>query len=446
MHRVALLSLGRWGVCVWLLLLSNQALALEYRELRLKNDLKVVLVKESKAPVVISQVWYRVGSADETSGKSGLAHMLEHMMFQGSDEVPPEEFSKIIAREGGEDNASTTNDYTMYYVKLAADRIELALELEADRMRGLLLAEEEFKSEKLVVREERRMRIDSDPNQRMMEKFRALAYGEHPYARPVIGSMEEIAALTLDDLKGWYRDYYAPNNASLVIVGDINLDHVEKLVHKYFAPLEAQPKIKRNKLPDLTYPAKPRRLEVEDKLSKLPIWVAGYVVPTLAMPQMVRDAFALEVLSVILGNGSTSRLQQKVVREQGLAVSASVYYSGFSKGWELLTLSAMPKPGVDLNALETAILHEINLITREAVSARELEKARNSLIAAHVYAQDSIDQIAWLIGRMSANDSEWRQVLDDYPTWVRSVTAADILRVAAKYLRPELITVGILKP
>lgn len=434
---------GVWlGVC----LLSTSAWATEYREWQLKNGMKVVLVKENKAPVVISQVWYRVGSADEPLGKTGLAHMLEHMMFQGTEKIPPEEFSKIIAREGGEDNASTSNDYTMYYVKVASDRIELALKLEADRMRGLKLAEEEFKSENLVVLEERRMRTDSDPNQRMMEKFRVLAYGDHPYSRPVIGSMEDVAALTLEDLTGWYAKYYAPNNVSLVVAGDIDLDQVEALIQKYFADLPAQKDLKSDKWPDLVIQDAPRRLDVKDKMTKLPVWVAGYPVPTLSMPEYVRDAFALEVLSVVLGSGSTSRLHQRIIREQGLAVSASASYSGLSRSWELFSLSAMPKPGVEIKALEKAILQEVALLTKEPVTVRELEKARNGLIADYVYAKDSIDRIAWLIGRMSVNGLDWRLMLDDYPTWIRAVTPEELLRVAVKYLHPVKITVGVLQP
>ncbi|MEO5331686.1 MAG: insulinase family protein [Magnetococcus sp. YQC-5] len=438
-----LIVFGGW---LWLSLWPNQALALEFRAFCLENGMKVVLAMENKAPVIISQVWYRVGSADEIPGKTGLAHMLEHMMFQGTQKVAPEEFSKIIAREGGQDNASTTADYTMYYIKLAADRIDLALQLEADRMQGLKLSEEKFKSENQVVREERRMRTDSDPNQRMMEQFRALAYGKHPYSHPVIGSMQEIAGLTLEDLKDWYRDYYAPNNVTLVVVGAMNLDQVEKSIRDHFSQLEANPEIKHARLPDLPVQEAPRRLEVSDKTVKLPVWVAGYAVPTLGMPELAQDAIPLDVLAVVLGNGSTSRLHNRIIREQGLAVSASAGYSGFARSWELFSISSMPKPGVDLKALEKAIFQEVALLTREPVPERELEKARNGLIAEHVYSQDSIDRIAWLIGRMSVNNLDWRILLDDYPRRVRAVTSEDLLRVAAKYLRPERVTVGVLQP
>ncbi|MBF0627136.1 MAG: insulinase family protein [Magnetococcales bacterium] len=435
-----------WVVLALLLAGMNPAWALENREFRLDNGLKVILAREAKAPVVITQVWYRVGSADEQPGKGGLAHMLEHMMFQGTESVPPEEFSKRIAREGGEDNASTTSDYTMYYIKLSSDRIELALSLEADRMRGLKLAEEEFTSENLVVREERRVRTDGDPNQRMLERYRTLAYGDHPYGRPVIGSMDEIAGLTLADLKKWYQTYYAPNNATLVVVGDVDLEAVEGLVRKYFAGLASQPALSRPRFPALPERKKPERLEMSDKSAKLPIWMAGYAVPSMAMPDAEEDALALDVLAVVLGSGGTSRLQQRLVREMGVAVSASASYSGFSLSWELFSLSAMPKLGADLQELEKAMLGEVERLIKEPVGERELEKARNGLIAEQVYALDSIDRIAWIIGRMSLNDLNWRMLLDDYPERVRRVTPERLQQVAAKYLRPERLTVGILKP
>ncbi|NGZ06291.1 MAG: insulinase family protein [Magnetococcales bacterium] len=440
----------RWiGFCVGLTLLlgtTSTALALESREFRLDNGLKGVVVRESKAPVVIVQTWYRVGSADEKPGKGGLSHMLEHMMFQGTENLEPEEFSRLVAQEGGEDNASTTNDYTMYYIKLSADRAELALKLEAERMGSLLLAQEEFDAENLVVREERRVRIDADPNQRMLERYRTLAYGEHPYGRPVIGRMDEIAALTLDDLKAWYQSYYAPNNATIVVVGDVDPKQIEEWIRTHFDSLAAQPAPPRPRLPDPPRRTKPERLEVSDKLAKLPIWIAGYPVPGMAMPASIEDALALDVLAVILGHGSTSRLHQRLVRDLGVAVSTSASYSGFSASWELFSISAMPKPGADLRAIETVIFQEVERLTKEPVTARELEKARNGLIAEQVYSQDSIERIAWIIGRMTTNGLDWRLMLDDYPKRVRTVTSAAVQRVAARYLQSEGVTIGILKP
>ncbi|MEO5345249.1 MAG: insulinase family protein [Magnetococcus sp. YQC-9] len=436
----------RAGLLVAIGLFAAQAQAIETREFTLENGLKGIVARESKAPVVILQVWYRVGSADEKPGKTGLSHMLEHMMFQGTETVPPEQFSKIIAREGGEDNASTTTDYTMYYIKLASDRLELALQLEADRMRGLKLTEEEFKSENLVVREERRMRTDADPNQRMLERYRALVFGEHPYGRPVIGAMQEIEGLTLEDLSAWYKTYYAPNNATLVVVGDVDPGQVEGLVKRYFAPLPAQAAIPRPQFPDPPRRTEPARLEVNDKAAKLPIWMAGYTVPSFAMSKESNDALALDILSVVLGNGSTSRLHHRLIRDQALAVSVSASYSGYASSWEQFSFSAMPKAGADLKEIEKTIFAEIERVQKEPIPARELEKAQNGLIAERVFTMDSIDHIAWVLGRMSLNGLDWRMPFTDYPARVRAITSADLQRVAVKYLQPDHLTVGILRP
>lgn len=431
---------------IFALLAPLHASALDTREFTLDNGLKGIVVRETKAPVVIVQVWYRVGSADEKPGKTGLSHMLEHMMFQGTESVPPEQFSRIIAREGGEDNASTTTDYTMYYVKLASDRLELALKLEADRMRGLKLSEEEFKSENLVVREERRMRTDADPNQRMLERYRALVFGDHPYGRPVIGAMQEIEGLTLADLSAWYQTYYAPNNATLVVVGDVDPEATENLVRKHFTPLPAQPEIPKPHLPDPPRRETPARLEVIDKAARLPVWMAAYTVPSLAMTRDSNDAMALDILAAVLGGGGTSRLHNRLIREEALAVSVSSSYSGHAMSWEQFSLSAMPKAGADLQEIEKAMFAEVERLQKEPVPVRELEKAQNGLIAERVFTMDSIDHIAWVIGRMSLNGLDWRTMFDDYPARVRAVTSADLQRVATRHLQPERLTVGILKP
>ncbi|MBF0214637.1 MAG: insulinase family protein, partial [Magnetococcales bacterium] len=290
------------------------------------------------------------------------------------------------------------------------------------------------------------VRTDADPNQRMLERYRAVAYGDHPYGRPVIGSMEEIKGLKLEDLKGWYRTYYAPNNATLVVVGDVELERVEGLVRKYFTSLTPQPKVPRPDLPAMPKREKAERLEVRDPATRLPFWIAGYAVPSLAMPKAEEDALALDVLAAVLGGGSTSRLNQRLVRDLGVAVSVSASYNGFSTSWEQFSLSAMPKPGADLQELEKVMFEEVARLIKEPVAERELEKARNGLIAEQVYSQDSIDRIAWIIGRMSINDLDWNMMLDDYPKRVRAVTAAALQSVAARYLRPERLTVGILKP
>ena len=452
------------------------AVGLEHRDFTLDNGLRVIMVKENKAPVVICQVWYRVGAADEVSGKTGLAHMLEHMMFQGTKTVPAGEFQRIVGRNGGENNASTAQDYTNYYIKLAADRLPLALRLEADRMRHLLLRKEAFQSENKVVQEERRTRTDADPNSRFREKFRAKIYTDmagdiHPYGRPVIGWMAEIQKLTLTDLQDWYQRYYAPNNAILILVGDLDLATTTAEVKKHFAALPALPHLfqttdgQRPKLPD--YPPNwekgPQRFEVTDKSVTLPLWSAVYPVPTLATTGK-EDVFALDVLATLLGRGSSSRLYKKLVVEETSAVSARASYGGYGRSWELFTLAAMPKLDDPINpaeegaaqsraqqkttlqTIEHAMLREVARLQKEPVSARDLQRAKNSMIAGHIFARDSIHSMAAEIGLLSANGLDWLDIVEGYPDKIQAVTAQDVQRVATRYLQPERLMIGILQP
>ncbi len=472
-----------------LFLIPLQAEGLEHQDFTLDNGLRVILVREPKAPVALSYIWYRVGSLDEASGKTGLSHMLEHMMFQGTPTVPSGEFHRLIGRNGGEDNASTSQDATGYYIKLAADRIELALRLEADRMQNLALREEEFRSENQVVQEERRSRTDADPNGRFLEKFIAKAYGAHPYGRPVIGSMADIQHFTTADLRGWYQRYYAPNNAVLVLVGDIELTAMAQQVRHYFADIPARPDPTRPTVPAYTPPpdAAPvgeaplaaHRLEVTDQGVTLPLWYGGYPTPTL-LTAGKEDVFALDLLATILGGGSSSRLYQKLVLEEGLAVSVSARYGGYGRSEELFTLSAAPKsadpqppdsvtahpeaPGepattaatatppigitglAALPLIERSILREVRRLAQEPVTERELQRAKNSMIAHHVFAQDSIYELAATIGLLSVNGIDWPVLIEGYPQQIEAVRAEDVQRVAARYLRPEQLIVGVLRP
>ncbi|MEO5338954.1 MAG: insulinase family protein [Magnetococcus sp. MYC-9] len=442
---------------------------LEQQDFSLENGLRVILVREPKAPVAIAQIWYRVGALDEPEGKSGLSHMLEHMMFQGTPAVPAGEFHRIIGRNGGENNASTSRDHTSYYIKLASDRIALALDLEADRMRHLSLRETEFRSENLVVQEERRTRTDADPNGRFLEKFQAKAYGSHPYGRPVIGWMTEIQQYTTEDLRAWYHRYYVPNNAVLVVVGDIELASMAQQVRDRFSSIPAAPP-PTTSLPEHpppwerdgsvpTLPQAPssvaQRLEVTDPAVTLPMWYGGYPTPSLLTVDR-EDVFALDLLATLLGSGSNSRLYKRLVLEEGLAVSVSASYGGYARSWELFTLSAAPKmdDGQDVGAqasslmprLEQAILAEVRRLAQEPVGERELQRAKNSMMAHHIFARDSLHELASVIGLLAASNLDWPALVDDFPQKIAAVRAEDVQRVAARYLRPDLLTVGVLKP
>ncbi|MEO5350231.1 MAG: insulinase family protein [Magnetococcus sp. YQC-3] len=464
---------------VALFLWPLNAEGLEHRDFTLDNGLRVILVREPKAPVAISQIWYRVGSVDEEAGKTGLSHMLEHMMFQGTPKVPAGEFHRIIGQNGGENNASTSTDYTNYYIKLASDRIELALRMEADRMRHLTLSEDNFRSENQVVQEERRSRTDADPNARFMEQFQASAYGAHPYGHPVIGWMAEIQQLTVADLRAWYQRYYAPDNAVLVVVGDIDLATIAQQVESHFADIPPRPDRPQTLLPEYQLPDRSKscslpvpRLEVTDKAVTLPVWHGAYPVPSL-LTAGKEDVFALDLLATILGGGSSSRLHQRLIINEELAVSASAHYGGYGRSWELFSLSAAPKSTptaafstppegekerrrgehaasvtgkAALPLIEQIILQEIERLTREPVSERELQRAKNSMIAQHIFARDSIHELASVIGLLSSKGLEWQSLVEEYPKLIEAVRAEDIQRVAARYLNPDQLIVGVLQP
>ncbi|MBF0153298.1 MAG: insulinase family protein [Magnetococcales bacterium] len=423
-----------------------QAGDLDYRELTLDNGLQVILLREKRAPVVVVQVWYRVGSVDEEDGQTGLAHMLEHMMFQGTKTLAPEEFSRIVARNGGVDNASTSQDFTYYYIKLGSDHLDLALRMEADRMRNLVLQESKFSSENKVVREERRMRNEATSTARMGEKYQAAAYRVHPYGRPVIGWMADIRNHSVSAMREFYQRYYAPNNATLIVAGDIDFIAAEQRVRHHFSPLPANETLQRPQVPQEPVPTTARYLQVLDPEAKVPVWLAGFLVPTLADTRVGNDPFALEVVATILGGGSSSRLYRRLVTQEKLAVSVHVEYSNLSRDPCLFDIHVTPGKEASLLRIEAIVREELERLGREPVMERELAKTRNSMIAEHVYERDSIQSQAWNMGRAVTSGVDWKGLLVHLPDRVRAVAAADVRRVTARYLSPERWFVGTLLP
>jgi len=404
----------------------------------LPNGLKVILLEDHKAPLVTFQVWYRVGSRNEAWGKTGLSHMLEHMMFKGTKKIGPEAFSKIIQENGGNDNAFTSNDYTAYYENLSADRVRVAIDLEADRMQNLLLREEDFRTERMVVMEERRLRTEDNPQSVLIEQIMATAFQTQPYHWPVIGWMEDIARFTLEDLKAHYKDYYNPINAFLVVVGDFKK---EELLPKIARAFGSQAKgVAPDQKKDIDPPQIGERRIIAKKEAQLPFLLMGYHVPNLRE----QDSYVLEVIATILSGGKSSRLYQSLVREKRLVLSADADQSLVSRDPNLFTLSAELLPGKEVAEVEKAFDQEIERLQRERVGEKELEKAMNQLEASFIFGQDSIFNQAILLARYEIVLS-WKTV-DDYLPFIRKVTPEDIQRVAKKYLIPENRTVGILIP
>jgi zinc protease len=404
----------------------------------LPNGLKVILLENHKAPLVTFQVWYRVGSRNEAWGKTGLSHVLEHMMFKGTERTGPEEFSRIIQENGGNLNAFTSYDYTGYYENLSADRIRVAIDLEADRMQNLVLREEDFRTERMVVMEERRLRTEDNPQSVLIEQIMATAFQIHPYRWPIIGWMEDLARLTLDDLKGYYRTYYNPANAFLVAVGDFKKEELLPKIEMAFGLIPKGGVTDQEKVKEPPQIGE-RRIFMK-KEAQLPFLVMGYHVPNLQEP----DSYVLEMIATILSGGKSSRLYQSLVREKRLVLSADADHSLTSRDPSLFTLAADILPEKEVTEVEKAFDEEVERLQKEPVGKQELEKAINQLEASFIFAQDSLFYQAMLLARYEITLS-WKAI-DDYLPSIRKVSPEDIQRVAKKYLTPDNRTVGILFP
>jgi zinc protease len=424
--------------CLFSIRMTEAGLREQVFETVLPNGLKVILLENHKAPLVTFQVWYRVGSRNEPWGKTGISHVLEHMMFKGTQKIGPEQFSRIVQENGGNDNAFTSRDYTAYFQNLSSDRVQVSLDLESDRMQNLLLREEDFRTERMVVMEERRLRTEDNPTGVLVEQLQASAFQIHPYRWPIIGWMEDLKRLTLDDLKEYYKTYYNPSNAFLVVVGDFQKEKLLPRIEKAFGsyPKGVVPNQERDKE---TSQMGERRIFVK-KEAQLPTILMAYHVPNLRDP----DSYVLEVIATLLSGGKSSRLYQNLVREKRLVLSADADYSLLSYDPYLFYLSAEPLPNKETAEVEKALDQEIERLQKELVSERELEKVKNQMEASFIFGQDSIFYQAMVLARNEIAFG-WK-VIDDYLPFIRKVTPEDIQRVAKKYLISDNRTVGILIP
>ena len=404
----------------------------------LANGLKVILLENHKAPVITFQVWYRVGSRNEEWGKTGLSHMLEHMMFKGTQKVSGSEFSRIIQVNGGNDNAFTSRDFTAYFENLSADRIHVSLDLESDRMQNLVLREEDFRTERMVVMEERRLRTEDNPKAYLLEQVDAAAFQLQPYHWPTVGWMEDLAQLTLDDLKAYYRAFYNPVNAFLVVVGDFKKEDLLPRIEKAFGAL---PKgIPPDQKKGLDPPQTGERRIIVKREAELPFIVLGYHVPNLREP----DSYVLEVIATVLSGGKSSRLHKSLVREKRLVLNAEADNSLLSHDPGLFMISAELLPDKTVTEVEKALDQEVEQLQKEPVEEHELQKVKNQLEASFVFGQDSLFYQAMLLAQHEIALS-WRAI-DNYIPSIQKVTPEEIQRVAKRYFVPENRTVGILTP
>jgi zinc protease len=415
------------------------AAQLAVTEATLDNGLRVLVQDDARNPIVAVQVFYRVGSRNERPGATGLAHFLEHMMFKGTPTYGRGQIARLIEENGGRDNAYTTKDLTSYYTTIAADRLDLVLRIEADRMRHLLLDAAEIDSERKVVMEERRMRSEDDPDGLVYEAMSSLAFKAHPYRWPIIGWMSDIARINRAELRAFYDTYYLPNNAILVIAGDVRAPAALAMARRHFG------RIARGAAPPPVTAVEPapldeRRLVVRREQAQLPVVNIAWHVPN----HTSADAPALELLSTLLSSGRTSRLYQKLVYEKRMVLGAGGDYSYLSLDPSLFWFYAAPLPGQTPEAVEQTLLAEIERLKQEVVPEEELARARNQIEASFVWEQDSVFSRASVLGRFEMLGS-WR-LLDDYLPKLRAVTAADLQRVARTYFALDRKNVSILLP
>jgi len=406
-------------------------------EARLSNGLKVIMLENHKSPIVSFQVWYRAGARNERTGKTGLAHMLEHMMFKGTNKVSGQEFVSTIYELGGEQNASTSHDYAAYFETIASNQIGVPIDFESDRMSNLVLRESDLRTERMVVLEERRMRVDDNPPSFLLEQLEAAAYQAQPYHWPVIGWAEDIERLTIEDVKAFYSNYYKPANAFVVVTGDFKKDDLLARMEKAFGGIPAGTPVEQLFIQDPPQPGE-RRVIVE-RTAQVGSLVIAWHVPNLRS----QDSYVLEVIKAILAEGKSSRFYDRLVRG-ALVLESNVDYDLTTQDPSLFYISASVLPGKDFNEIEQAIYEEIELLKKTPVGLRELEKAKNQLEADFVFDQESIFSLGQKLAEYEIA-LDWSSIGAYVPS-MRSVTPQEIQRVASKYFTVQNRNVGILKP
>jgi zinc protease len=412
-------------------------------EHQLANGLRIIVKEDHRAPTAVHMVWYRAGSVDETNGTTGVAHVLEHMMFKGTPSVGPGEFSRRVAAAGGRDNAFTSRDYTAYFQQVPKQKLEEMMQLEADRMRHLNLDPKEFAQEIKVVMEERRLRTDDQPQSLLFEKMNSVAFQAHPYRVPIIGWMNDLENMSAQDARDWYERWYEPNNAYVVIVGDVEHAAVFKLAEKYYGPLA------RRALPMRRPQEEPAQAGMRRLLLKapaeLPVVLMGYKAPVIRDVEKDSDPYALEMLSAILDGHDAARFSQHLIREQRLAVAAGSAYDATARGPGMFYLQGSPSEGKTRADLEAGLRAEIALIQKDGVSAEELARAKAQLVARQIYKLDSMFEQAMEIGQMEAVGIDHRLAMRMIDK-LQAVSAEQVQAVAQKYFSDDTLTVGELDP
>ncbi|MBH2032597.1 MAG: insulinase family protein [Pseudomonadales bacterium] len=414
-------------------------------EFRLDNGLKLIVREDHRAPVVVSQLWYKVGSSYETPGKTGLSHALEHMMFKGSAKLGPGESSRVLRELGAEENAFTSDDYTAYYQVLASDRLSVAFELEADRLASLRLPPEEFKREIEVIKEERRLRTEDNPSAKAYERFQALAFPASGYHTPTIGWMADLERMTVEELRAWYETWYVPNNATLVVVGDVVPSEVHALAQRYFGSIAQRP-VPQAQIPlELSTPG--QRLLTLHLPTQLPSLMMGFNVPGLATSKTPREVHALRLIGALLDGGYSARLPSRLERGEELVSGAGSSYDAYTRGDSLFVLSATPnvQKGKTLTEVEAGLWRQLEDLKTTPPSTEELARVRAQVIAGLVYERDSITSQATTIGQLETVGLSW-QLMDGELAELSAVTPSDIQQAAQTYFTRDRLSVAHILP
>ena len=412
-------------------------------EKTLANGLRVIVKEDHRAPTAVHMVWYRAGAMDEKDGTSGVAHVLEHLMFKGTKTLKAGEFNKRVAEAGGRDNAFTSLDYTAYFQIVPKGALPEMMRLEADRMANLLLTPEEFASEVQVVMEERRLRTEDNPEARVYEALNAAAFTSHPYRRPIIGWMDDLQSMTWQDARDWYRAWYAPNNAYVVVAGDVDHNEVFKLAEQTYGKHKAQA-LPTRKPQNEPLQQGTRRVTVKAP-AQLPYILMAWKAPKLKDIDQDREPYALEVLSSLLDGNDAARFPKRLVRGEKIAQSAGAGYDATVRGETKFILAGQPAAGKTVAELETALKAEIRRIQEEGVTEEELKRIKTQTIAAQVYKRDSLMAQAMEIGHAEASGVNWRDI-DKLLDKIRGVTAEEVQAVAKKYFSDDTLTVAVLDP
>ncbi|USQ14337.1 insulinase family protein [Legionella lytica] len=425
-----------------LMVLSCQTFS-QVQEYTLNNGLKILVKEDHRAPIAVSMIWYNVGSADEPGGITGVSHAIEHIMFKGTKKYPLGVFSKTIAEIGGQSNAFTNNDYTAFFEKTDASRLATSFELEADRMNNLLLSADEFAKEIKVIQEERRLRTDDNPQALAFERFLATAHLAAPYNHPVIGWMSDLKQMSVDDVRKWYKRYYAPNNATLVVVGDVNAEQVRALAQHYFAALP-QRKIPIRK-PQQEPPALGKKAISVQSTAKLPLVMIGYSVPGIKTAKAAYEPYALEIIAGILDAGEGARFAKNLIRGQHIATGASTYYNLYTRYQTQFIVYGAPSQNQNVHVLEKGLVEQLDDLKKNPISDKELKRIKNQIIAQKTYEKDSIFSQAMELGLLETVGLGWNKA-NEYTQAINAVTAEQIQQTAQRYFQENNMTVAKLEP